>query len=137
MAYNSWNSNSDRPNNNQAGGWQGSGELLPLDDSQRSSQPAGIQPQPPVYGQPPPGYPGRFGAPPGQLPYPGQPARPGDFQQRVIPALSPEDLVILRECGQESLLYRCKYLAFPLLNTNLIPTFELQEFILNIYTLYL
>ena len=34
-----------------------------------------------------------------------------DFLERQgIPAISPEDIRILRECGRESLIYRCKLL---------------------------
>lgn len=114
MAYNAWNSNRNTPNNDQTGGWDGSGGITPLDDGQRSSPPMGVHPPPQAWGQQPPGYPGQFGAPPpGQPPYPGHQGRFGEFQQRVMPAISPEDIVILRECGIESLLYRCKYSAFP------------------------
>lgn len=39
-----------------------------------------------------------------------------DFMERQgIPALAPEDLEILNECGRESLYYRCNYLNFLIL----------------------
>lgn len=104
MAYNAWNSNPNTPNNSQMGGWDGSGDMTPLDDGQRSSPPVGMHP---------PSYPGQFGAPPpGQPPCSSQPGRFGELQQRVMSTISPEDIVILRECEKESLFYRCKYSIF-------------------------